>query len=231
MPISLVTPSQRSRSIEDRGWRTVRRSIASRGGGGGEEPTYKQSIFFFLKTLFLQEIGMFKLLFLLIVIQAFINLTTSRSIDSSKNGKRILDDFDNSVDIAVSCSEKTSSNDLLDSSLENDSLDSTIENDSNIVRRESAKFCIPNSQNLPNHSKIPSPTWRASDYLRRLTPHDVSVGNARDSEFCLDFEAQSLVSCAGPEIYYYNEFFDTTIGFVLNCVDGKFQTQSNSTFD
>lgn len=170
---------------------------------------------------------MFKFLFFLIVIQVFANPTSLRSIDSSKNEKRVLDDSNDSVDIAVSCPEKTSSNDPLDSSLENDSLDSILENDSNIVRRESARFCVPNSQTPPNHSKIPSPAWRAPKYLRKLTPYDVSVGNARDSEFCLDFEAQLLVSCAGPEIYYYNEFFDTTIGFVLNCVEGKFQVPSD----
>lgn len=160
---------------------------------------------------------MFLFAFLFLILHVFADPLPSGLIDSSIDENSISIDFNNLA--GAGCTPKTSSNDFSNED---------VEDDLNIFRRESnptSTFCPSglNADPKPPRAMI-SPDWRAPGKLPVLNPKDLSIGNPRDIEFCSKQSAKLLVSCAGPEVWYYSsDYTSQVLGYVLNCIDGKFR--------
>lgn len=111
-----------------------------------------------------------------------------------------------------------------------------LEDDLYLVRRQSgtkSNSCPVNIQapKLQPPRKVETPKWRAPKVLPQVEL-DVPKGNPRDSEFCQDETRPLLVSCTGPEVWYYSSGGRSyVLIYVLNCIDGKFLNDYNYNTD
>ena len=73
-------------------------------------------------------------------------------------------------------------------------------------------------------SSVGQGSWRAPDTLPEIDPSESTAGDALSREFCGLPWMPVLLSCSSPEIVYDSMI----IGYVLNCVPGKFSFQFKS---
>lgn len=97
--------------------------------------------------------------------------------------------------------------------------DETTSSNSNINKRDPAS-CPAKGMT----SSVGRGSWRAPTTLPQINPKESDPGNERSREFCPLPFMQVLLSCSSPEVVYNSAI----IGYVLNCVPGKFRFRFGS---
>lgn len=91
------------------------------------------------------------------------------------------------------------------------------EGDLNIFRRNTKKSC-PVTAGFSFEWGTPRRVqWKAPSVLPQIAPADYGDYGGDNEEYCRNPVKQYQVTCGGPEVWY-----KTQIGYVLNCVVGKF---------
>ena len=91
------------------------------------------------------------------------------------------------------------------------------EGDSNIFRRKTKKSCPVTAGFSWEWGKPRRVQWKAPSTLPQIAPADYGEYGGENQKYCPNPVKQYQVTCGGPEVWY-----KTQIGYVLNCVVGKF---------